>query len=150
MVQRTNEMRCRRKEHHLLSERVETLFARCARMRIDILFVVGVRNLMGELLSNCVKGPSQGGWTYAQHASGVVLVISETPYANMTSVVVYWVPQRRRLEPLVHHWWVAVSPVAGKRISWTFLCAIARTPSACLYAWDSPLASSSTYQAHLA
>ncbi len=44
----------------------------------------------GEIsLSNCIKGDSWGDWdTYAQHASGVVLVISKASNADMTPVVV--------------------------------------------------------------
>jgi len=69
----------------------------------------------------------------------------------MTSVVMYWVPQRGRLQPLVHDWGVAVPPVAGvQSIGRALLCAVGRTPSTCLYAWDSLLAASSAYQAHLA
>ena len=33
-----------------------------------------------------------GGGTYAQHAPGVILVISEAPYANVTSIIVQRIP----------------------------------------------------------
>ena len=52
-----------------------------------LLTIIGVCNLMGKLLSNCRKGPSVGEGTYAQHAPGVVLVISEASYADVASVV---------------------------------------------------------------
>ena len=57
-----------------------------------LLTIIGIGNLMGKLLSNCRKIPSMGEGTYAQHAPGVVLVVSEAPYANVTSVVMQGVP----------------------------------------------------------
>ena len=57
------------------------------RTYIGLLCIVGVCNLMSKLLSNGSKEPWAGGGTYAQHAPGVVLVISETAYADMTSIV---------------------------------------------------------------
>ena len=42
---------------------------------------------MGTLLSNCSMETWLGERAYTQHAPGVVLVISETAYADMTSIV---------------------------------------------------------------
>lgn len=57
-----------------------------------LLTIIGVCNLTGKSLSNCRKIPSMGEGTYTQHAPGVVLVISEAPYANVTSVVMQGIP----------------------------------------------------------
>ena len=57
-----------------------------------LLPIIGVGNLIGKLLSICTKTPWTKGETYAQHAPGVVLVISEAPHAHMTSVVMQRVP----------------------------------------------------------
>lgn len=76
-----------------------------------VLTIVGVCNLMGKSLSNCRKIPSMGEVTYAQHAPGVVLVISEAPYTNVTSVVMQGIPQCRGLQSLIHDSGVAAPPI---------------------------------------
>ena len=60
----------------------------CKRM----LSIIRVGNLIGKLLSICRKITWMREGTYAQHAPGVVLVISEAPHANMASVVMQRVP----------------------------------------------------------
>ena len=52
-----------------------------------------------------------GEGTYAQHAPGVVLVVSEASYANVTPVVMQGIPQRRGLQSLIHDSRIAASPV---------------------------------------
>ena len=47
---------------------------------------------MGKLLSNRRKISAMGEGTYAQHAPGVVLVISEAPHTDVTSVVMQRIP----------------------------------------------------------